>query len=45
MAPFGVVATRMVFDVKGGGPVYTIDSTATLVDIGTHAQSALPDYS
>jgi hypothetical protein len=43
-APFGVVASRMVFDVRGEGTPYTIDATAKLVDFGRGAESALPDY-
>jgi hypothetical protein len=43
-APFGVVSTRMLFEVKGDGPSQIIDSTAKLADSGKGAQSALPEY-
>jgi hypothetical protein len=42
-APFGVVATRMIFEVTGGGPP-RIDSTWRLTDFGKGAKSVLPDY-
>jgi hypothetical protein len=40
-APFGVVSTRMFFEVTSDSPPYTIDSTATLVEVGGGAQSIL----
>ena len=43
-APFGVVFTRMLFEVRGDGSNYTIDSTAKLADFGKGAESALPGY-
>jgi len=43
-APFGVVSTRMVFEVTGDGPPHTIDTTAKLTDFGRDAQSTLPGY-
>ena len=43
-APFGVVATRMLFEVRGDGSNYTIDSTAKLTDLGEGAKSALTGY-
>jgi hypothetical protein len=43
-APFGVVSTRMVFEVTTDGSRYTIDSTAQLTDIGNGAESSLAGY-
>ena len=43
-APFGVVATRMLFDVSGEDAPYTIDAYARLAEMGTGAQSALPRH-
>jgi hypothetical protein len=44
-APFGVVSTRMVFEVKRDGKVHhTIDATAKLTDFGRDAETALPDH-
>lgn len=43
-APFGVVSTRMMFEVRGEGSNYTIDSVAKLTDFGKGAESTLPDY-
>lgn len=42
-APFGVVSTRMLFEVKGAGPPY-IDATAQLADFGKGAESLLSGY-
>jgi hypothetical protein len=34
-SPFGVVTSRMLFEVSGGDAPYTIDATARLSDAGT----------
>ena len=43
-APFGVLASRMVFDVSIEGTSYTIDSTAELAGSGVGATTALPEH-
>jgi hypothetical protein len=44
-APFGVVSTRMRFEVKRDGKVQqTIDATLKLTDFGRDAETALPDH-
>lgn len=43
-APFGVVASRMVFEMRGEGSPYTIEARATLADFGTGARSLLPGF-
>jgi hypothetical protein len=44
-APFGVVSSRMQFQVKRDGKVQqTIDATAKLTDFGRDAKTALPDH-
>jgi hypothetical protein len=44
-APFGVVASRIIFDVSGGeGTPYRIDSRVRLTAMGTGATSELPDH-
>jgi len=42
-APFGVLESRMIFEVTGEGGPYTIDSRATLVATGSGAVTGLPD--
>ena len=43
-APFGIVSTKMLFEVRGDGSSHTIDSTAKLTEYGKGAKSALPGY-
>ena len=43
-APFGVLKTEMLFECTGEGQPYTIRTTATLIDAGTGAKTALPDH-
>ena len=43
-AAFGVLATRMLFEVTGQGPAYSIDVSATLVASGTGAITELPEH-
>ena len=43
-APFGVLESRIIFEVTGEGGPYTIDSRATLVATGTGAVTGLPDW-
>jgi len=43
-APFGVLTSRMVFEVTSEGSAYVIDSKASLVDSGVGATTALPDH-
>lgn len=44
-APFGVVGSRIIFDVSGGGaPTYRIDTQVKLVATGTGATTELPKH-
>lgn len=44
-APFGVVSSRMQFEMKRDGNVLqTVDAKAKLIDFGVDSQTALPDY-
>jgi len=44
-APFGVVSSRMQFEMKRGGKVQqTVDATLTLTELGKDAKTALPDH-
>ncbi|MBI3464745.1 MAG: hypothetical protein HY000_17070 [Planctomycetes bacterium] len=44
-APFGVVSTRMQFEMKHDGQVQeSVDATLKLADFGKDAESALPGY-
>src|SRR5262245_32283870 len=44
-APFGVMASRMQFEMKRDGKVLqTVDGTATLTDLGKDAKTILPDH-
>lgn len=43
-AAFGVLATRMLFEVTGQGPAYSIEVSATLVASGTGAVTGLPAH-
>src|SRR5262245_12381602 len=44
-APFGVVSTRALFEVKRNGKGHeTIDGTLKLTDFGKNAKTALPDH-
>ncbi len=44
-APFGVVSSRMQFEMTRGDKVeQTVDVTAKLTDLGTDAETALPDH-
>jgi hypothetical protein len=44
-APFGVVSSRMTFEMTRDGKVLqTVDATLKLTDFGTDAETALPDH-
>ncbi|HKP29715.1 MAG TPA: hypothetical protein VJU15_09935 [Gemmatimonadales bacterium] len=43
-APFGVLESRIVFEVTGEGGPYTIDSHVTLVAMGSGAVTGIPNY-
>jgi hypothetical protein len=44
-APFGVVSSRMQFEMMREGKVLqTVDATAKLIDYGTDAKTALPEH-
>jgi hypothetical protein len=43
-APFGVLESRILFEVTTEGGAYSIDSRATLVATGTGAVTALPGW-
>ena len=43
-APFGVIASRILFEVTTEGGAYSIDARATLVATGTGAVTSLPDW-
>jgi hypothetical protein len=44
-APFGVVSSRMQFDLKRDAKLLqTVDATMKLIDFGKYATTVLPDY-
>ena len=43
-APFGVLASEVLFECTGEGQPYTIRATTKLTDLGTGAKTALPDH-
>lgn len=43
-APFGVIASRILFEVTSESGAYSIDANATLVASGTGAVTGLPDW-
>jgi len=43
-APFGVLASRTLFECSGEGDPYTIDGRMKLTDFGTGARTSLPDH-